>query len=160
MLDLHFAQTVHGLDKLCAICGSCNYSIRVCVTFASWLVGHAWLYCAVIDTCIGTFKEEPTEIKQAVSFVVDNICYFDYNNIKLSWLCESVCGHKLKLNFVFRLWTSLAVSLKLCCTWISNHDGATVCTSLNEFPSFRKLYFPNFPIWERAVWCDRQKPIS
>ena len=39
---------------------------------------------------------------------------------------------------------AFAATLKLCCAWISNHDRTTVCTSMNEHPSFRQYIFLTF----------------
>ena len=134
VLDLRFAQAIHELDKLCLICGSHNYSIHVCITFVA---GNAWLDCTVISqhTCIGTIKEEPTEIKRGHYQFILLLITIVILIIKL--VCMKVCA---------KFWTQIedvtfVAILKLCCTWIANHDGATVYTSLNEPTSFRLYIF-------------------
>ena len=80
--------------KPCSICGSCNYSICIRITFDSQLAGHAWLDCAVIfrHTCIYTIL---TEIKrrhyQFLLLLIIIILLFWLLNIKLAY--ESVYGH-------------------------------------------------------------------
>ena len=130
-------QTFHGLGclkhayKPCLICGSHNYSIHVCVTFVA---GHTWLDCTVISqhTCIGTFH------------------WYISTKFSFSFMCtvthkaEILILRNFDIKFCAQIECVTFVVTKLCCTWIANHDGATVYTSLIEPLSFRLYIFQLF----------------
>ena len=83
----------------------------------------------------------------------------------LNWSYESVYGrlitHKAEAKICAQIEeVTFVVTIQLCCTRISNHDGATVCTSLNGLPSFRQCIFLTF-LLERAAWfCSDRRSDS
>ena len=72
-----------------------------------------------------------------VSFVLNN------NLIIIKWKCVQLTGQHIanaEAKFCAQIEdVAFAATIKLCCTWISEHDEAMVCTSLNELPAFMQF---------------------
>ena len=62
-------------------------------------------------------------------------------------------AHKAEAKFCAQIDdVAFAATLKLCCTWISNHEWNVSLHQLELTSILQTIYFPNFHIWERAVW--------
>ena len=136
-------QTIHGLDKPLWI-------VQLQYTRLRHICGRPQLtrLCCDLLTHMHWHSQRRTHRNQVktltVSIVVNNNCYFDFI---LNWLYESVYSqpfsHKTEAKFCAQI-----EDVTFAAT-ISYHDGATICTSLNELTSF------TWCISQLSIWEER-----